>query len=334
MPVIRNSTRAFVAALLLLVAFHGVMSVLGLGTFLARNVEPPSPDRAFQIFAVRVGVDAALLFAGHWLLRSFGLATRLAYGLMGGAAAAVGYAFALSQNLNLLPPLDGTRLTASVLPMLVGMIAATMYVQFAGREMVPARSGSASNPDPTPAPAPAGPAHFDGPVQVRTSMAATAIASAVPAAMVALAMIPFVTFFLTKWDTGASQNPAWANQISQMTMPAYFFMLTLFATAIPAAIVVGITHAAARSARRTGGLDYAIIGAVVGAFAAAALLMFFPAILFPVGIVAGAMMGAIYRRFAGLEPLALPEVVLATDRATLVGEHDPARRTRAVVMNG
>ena len=48
----------------------------------------------------RVGVDAALLFAGHWLLRSFGLASRLAYGLMGGAAAAVGYAFALSQNLN------------------------------------------------------------------------------------------------------------------------------------------------------------------------------------------------------------------------------------------
>ena len=123
MPVVRNSTRAFMAALLLLVGFHGVMSVLGLGTFLAGNIEPPSPDRAFQIFAARVGVDAALLFAGHWLLRSFGLATPMAYGLMGGAAAAVGYAFALSQNLNLLPPLDGTRLTASVLPMLVGMIS-------------------------------------------------------------------------------------------------------------------------------------------------------------------------------------------------------------------
>ena len=251
---------------------------------------------------------------------------------MGGAAAAVGYAFALSQNLNLLPPLDGTRLTASVLPILVGMIAATMYAQFAGREMVPAANGSASNPDP--APAPAGPAHFDGPVQVRTSIAATAIASVVPAAMVALVMIPFVTFFLTKWDTGASQNPAWANQISQMAMPAYFFMVTLFATAIPAAIVVGITHAAARVIRRTGGLDYAVIGAVVGALGAATLLMFFPPILFPVAIVAGALMGAIYRRFAGLEPLALPEAVLATDRATLVGEHDPARRTRAVIMNG
>lgn len=332
MPVIRNSTRAFIAAVVLLVGFHGVMSVLGLGTFLARNIEPPSPDRAFQIFALRVGIDAALLFAGHWLLRSFGLATRLAYGLMGGAAAAVGYAFALSQNLNLLPPLDGTRLTAAVLPVLVGMIAATMYAQFAGREMVRAGNGSASNPDP--GPAPAAPAHFDGPVQVRTSIAATAIASVVPAAIVALVTIPFVTFFLTKWDTGGSQNPAWANQISQMAMPAYFFIATLFATAIPAAIVVGITHAAARVIRRTGGLDYAVVGAVVGALGAATLLMFYPPILFPVAIIAGALMGAIYRRFAGLEPLALPEAVLATDRATLVGEHDPARRTRAVIMNG
>jgi hypothetical protein len=331
MTVVRNSTRAFISALILLGAFHGVMSVLGLGTFLAKNIEPPSPDRAFQILAVRVGVDAALLFAGHWLLRSFGLGTRVAYGLMGAAAAAVGYAFALSQNLNLLPPLDGTQLTASVLPILVGMIAATMYAQFAGREMLPVRNGSAAA---EPVSAATAPASFDGPVQVRTSIVATATASIVPAAMVALVAIPFVTFIFTKWDTGASQNPIWANQISQMALPAYFFMLTLFATAIPSAIVVGITHAVARVTERTGGLDYAIIGAVVGASASAMLLIFIPASFFPVGIIAGALMGTIYRRFAGLEPLALPEPVLATDRAPLVGEHDPARGTRAVIMNG
>jgi len=93
MPVIRNSARAFIAALIVLVIFHTIMSVLGLGVFLANKIEPPSPDRAFQIFVARVTVDAALLAAGHWLLRSFGLATRMAYGLMGGTAAAVGAAF-------------------------------------------------------------------------------------------------------------------------------------------------------------------------------------------------------------------------------------------------
>ena len=69
-----------------------IVLVLGLGVFLANKIEPPSPDRAFQIFVARVAVDGALLAAGHWLLRSFGLATRMVYGLMGGTAAAVGYA--------------------------------------------------------------------------------------------------------------------------------------------------------------------------------------------------------------------------------------------------
>jgi hypothetical protein len=330
MPVIRNSARAFIAALILVAAFHGVMSVLGLGMSLASNLKPPSPDHAFQMFAIRLGIDAALLIAGHLLLRSFGIATRLAYGSMGGAAAAVGYAFALSHDLNVIPALDGSRVTASILPILVGMIAATMYAQFAGREMAPARNGSAGNADTAPADA----ASFDGPVQVRTSMAATAIASVIPAAIAVLVIMPFVSFLFSHWKTDGSHDAELTKQITTMVLPAYFFMLTLFATALPAAIVVGVTHAAARVARRSSGLDYAIIGAAVGIVASMALLMFLPASLFPVGIATGAVMGAVYRRFAGLEPLALPEAVLATDRATLVGEHDPARQTRAVIFNG
>jgi hypothetical protein len=328
MPVIRNSARAFIAALIAVAAFHGVMSVLGLGVSLAKDIEPPSPDRAFQMFAIRVGIDAALLIAGHWLLRSSGLASRMAYGLMGGAAAAIGYAFALSNDLNVIPPVDGSRITASILPILVGMIAATLYAQSAGREMVPAGSGNANNAEA------AAPSTFDGPVQVRTSMAATAIASVIPAAIAVLLVLPFVTFLFAHWKTDGSQDAELSKNITTIVLPAYFFMMALLATALPAAIVVGVTHAAARVARRSSGLDYAIIGAAVGIVASMALLTFLPASLFPVGIATGAIMGAVYRRFAGLEPLALPEAVLATDRATLVGEHDPSRRTRAVIFNG
>jgi hypothetical protein len=330
MPVIRNSARAFIAALFAVAAFHGVMSVLGLGVFLAKDIGPPSPDRAFQMFAIRVGIDAALLVAGHWLLRSFGLASRMAYGLMGGAAAAIGYAFALSNDLNVIPPVDGSRITASILPILVGMIAATLYAQSAGREMVPARNGNTNTND---AEAIA-PLSFDGPVQVRTSMAATAIASVIPAAVAVLVAMPFVTFLFAHWNTDGSHDAELSKNITTIVLPAYFFMMALFATALPAAIVVGVTHAAARVARRSSGLDYAIIGAAVGIVASMALLTFLPASLFPVGIATGAIMGAVYRRFAGLEPLALPESVLATDRATLVGEHDPSQRTRTVIFNG
>jgi hypothetical protein len=218
------------------------------------------------------------------------------------------------------------------LPILVGMISATLYAQFAGREMLGARRVGPANPDEIRLPAI--PANFDGPVQVRSSMAATTIAAMVPAAMVALITIPFVTFFLTEWDTRGLQNTVWANQISRMALPAYLFMATLLATAIPSAIIVSATHAVARAFRRTRGTDYAVIGAIVGIIASVALAMLVPTPLLALVVVAAAIMGAAYRRFAGLEPLPLPEAVMATDPATLVGEHDPARRTRAVIMNG
>ena len=48
----------------------------------------------------------------------------------------------------------------------------------------------------------------------------------------------------------------------------------------------------------------------------------------------GAIMMAVYRRFAGLEPRPLPEPVLATEIEALVPEDHPARRSHAVVLNG
>jgi hypothetical protein len=44
-------------------------------------------------------------------------------------------------------------------------------------------------------------------------------------------------------------------------------------------------------------------------------------------------MGALYRRFAGLEPLPLPEAVLANDSNALVGADHPARRQHSVILN-
>lgn len=333
MAVVRNSTRAFMAVLVLLALFHGVMVVLGLGTFLADQVEPPSPDRAFQIFILRVGADALCFASGHWLLRSFGIGTRAAYGLMGGAAAAIGYTIALANNLMIMPPLDGTRLTASLLPILVGMIAAAMYAKLAGREMRAAPSGTASSTD---AAAPArAPLTFDGPIQVRTSMAAIAFASAVPAAIIALVTIPFVTSILSYFDAETPRSFNWGKQLNEMALPAYFFMVALFATSIPSAIVIATTHAIARSTRRVRGINYGCIGAAVAASGALLISPFMSLWLtLPIAITAGVLMGLIYRWFAGIEPLSLPEVVLATDSATLVGADDPSRRTRAVIMNG
>jgi hypothetical protein len=43
-------------------------------------------------------------------------------------------------------------------------------------------------------------------------------------------------------------------------------------------------------------------------------------------------MGALYRRFAGLEPLPLPETIIATDPNALVGADHPARQQHRVIL--
>ena len=52
--------------------------------------------------------------------------------------------------------------------------------------------------------------------------------------------------------------------------------------------------------------------------------------LFPAAAIVDALMGAVYRRFAGLAPLALPEPVLVDDPATLLGAD---RCQHAVITN-
>lgn len=331
MAIIRNATRAFMAVAALLAVFHGIMLVIGVATYLTDNSQPPSPDQVLKVLAARVACDVLLFAACHALLRNYRLATRAAYGAAGGVAAGLGYAIAVSQKLYITPPIEGTILTAAILPVMVGMIAGVTYVKLAGREIVAAPPSTAEN-DVAPAPAPA---TFDGPIQVRTSYTAIAVAAAVPAAIVALATLPFVTSILSLFDNQAVQQINWSKQMNELALPAYFFIVALLATGTPSAVVIGITHLIARSLKKTNGLQYAGIGAAVAVSGALFISPFMSLWLtFPAAMIVGAATGATYRWFAGIEPLALPESVLATDRATLVDANHPSRHTRGVIMNG
>ena len=57
------------------------------------------------------------------------------------------------------------------------------------------------------------------------------------------------------------------------------------------------------------------------------------AYLMIVAVAYGAIMGALYRRFAGLEPVPLPEAVIATDPNALVAADDPARHQHRVILS-
>jgi hypothetical protein len=235
--------------------------------------------------------------------------------------------------------------TSAIMPVATGMIAGFLYAQFAGFDfddvplvpvlpVAPARVED-EVPETTDRPQPAvassaPPVDYDGPVLVRTSIAATAIAAAVPALIVSAVMLSVLMLGVGSLFGGGRSALA-----AQLALPAQIFLVNLFVMFVPALFVVGATHALARSLRLTTGAHYALIGAVVNCCAALLLLaMVHAAVLFPAAAVIGAVMGAIYRRFAGIEPLPLPEAVLATDRRTLVPADHPSRRTRAIIMNG
>jgi hypothetical protein len=319
MSMIRNSVRAFAVALAPLAVYHALITAIGLGGYLAYPAWIPTPDRTFSIFLTRLAIDAGLLMLGHLLLRSIRVPTRTAYAAMGGAAAFIGYVLALWGEIWIAAPTGGTRLVGAVLPVFAGAIAGFLYAQFAGREPTAHRRPEAARP-----------AAYDGPVQVRTSIAATAIAATTPAVFATVLAIPLSLIGFGDYVSFEPQPSV--NVALQIAIPAQTFLVTLVASMVPAAIVVCAAHGIARGLGWMNGGAYAVIGAAVSCGAALTLVALVEQMfLFPAAACVGALMGAVYRLFAGLEPLALPEPVLVDDAARLVDADHPARRQHAVI---
>jgi len=326
MSVIRTSPRAFIWAILPLGILHAMLMANGIAPT-AANGALPIPDWVLIVFVARLGLDGGLLFLGHTRLRALGLHRRGVYGIMGGFAAAIGYMIAYRLGIMLTDPAPGTVVTTAMLPVLTGMVSGFLYAQFAGRELI-AREDQDEETAPADAELPT--FTYDGPVQVRTSIAATAIAAAIPAVIFS---IPAVTVLLTFFGGSNDPEALWG---ARLALPAQVIVTTLLATFLPSLLMVGATHALARAMRRTRGRDYALVGAATGAIGSLLLFTLLNGLIFvmPLGAAVGAVMGAVYRRFAGIEPLPLPEDVLAEDLSALVPADHPSRKSHAVIYNG
>ena len=123
---------------------------------------------------VRLAIDTALLFAGHLALRERAVSSRLAYALMGGVMAASSYALVLRNGLLLAPPDSGSEITGLLVADICGNDGRVLYCQFAG--LAPAKAWPRFSIEGLRASF-----TFDGPVRVRTSVAATAVAAVIPA---------------------------------------------------------------------------------------------------------------------------------------------------------
>jgi hypothetical protein len=324
MYVVRNSSRALFAALIPLAVVHAVlltMAVLTTQIVPAQAVLPP-PDKLLFLYAGRLALDGVLLFAGHSVLRQFNICGRIAYALIGGVLAATSYLLAVRNGLLLFPPPSGSEITAGLLPTAAGMLAGFLYGQFAGLEAVaaaPRPAAAATEAAAVP------PRVFDGPVRVRSSVGAIAIAVTVPAAISAALAFMVLALFGT----------AGPDSIITAALPAQVFLTVLIATTVPSAMLVLAIHHIARALRRSRGGEYAAIGSLV---AAGCVVLLMPAfgvmpLLLATAVVNGGIMGALYRRFAGIEPVPLPEVVIATDTQALVGADHPSRRQHGVILS-
>lgn len=330
MHIVKNSPRALFVALIPLALVEAVLLAFALaGAQVTDPVGVPTPDQILVFYAERMALNAGLLFAGHFMLRQWSISSRLAYSLMGGVMAAISYGIAIRNHLELAAPGDGTVVTIGLLPTLAGMICGFLYGQFAGLSVVAgaprAASSAAADSPATPAPA----LVFDGPVRVRTSVAGIAIATVLPAALATLVPYTLLPLLLHGFSDKSAAH------IFAAVIPAQTFLTMLVVTAIPSTIFALCMHHIARAMGRHRALEYAAIGAAM-AFTCILLLTLLSslvAVLLVPAAFTGAIMGALYRRFAGLEPVPLPEAVIASDPAALVGADHPSRRQHGVILS-
>jgi hypothetical protein len=331
MYAVKSSPQALIIALAPLAAVHAVLLAM---TLLKTQTTPalmplPTPDRVLFIYVVQLAIDAALLFTGHLVLQGRAVSGRIAYALMGGIMAAASYAIAWRNGLQLTAPDRGTEITGGVLPTFAGMIAGFLYSQFAG--LAPAAKWPKFSDEALHASQ-----IFDGPIRVRTSIAAVAIAALVPAALTTILSLAFFAWLLRLLPSDLMPEPG-AGAIYLAALPAQIFLTALIATVIPSAILIICTHHIARVLHRSRGYEYAALGSLVAVFCS---LLFAPVspfrsltFLLALAAINGAIMGALYRRFAGLEPVPLPEPVIVTDESTLVGADHSSRQHRGVVFS-
>lgn len=325
MYLVKNSPRALCAALIPLALVEAVLLVFAVaGGQVTDPVGVPAPDQFLMVYAGRMAMNAAFLFAGHIVLRQWTISSRLAYGLMGGVMAAVSYGFAIRNHIQLAGPGDGTVLTIGLLPTIAGMIGGFLYGQFAGVRPAERVAVQATAPAAKAAP----PLTFNGPVRVRTSFAGIVIAALIPTVLATL--LPY-TLLPLLMNGFADKSTA---HIFAAVIPAQTFMVMIAISVIPSSIFMLCVHHVARAMSRRNAWEYAVIGAVA-AFACSLLLAFAVPLLAYLVVPAafsGAVMAALYRRFAGLEPMPLPEPVIATDPNALVDADHPSRHQRGVIL--
>lgn len=333
--------------------------------FYIASPETLSSDRRIVLALIMAVVFCGLFSGGHFLLRRLGLSHRLLYSLCGAVAMTVALmAFADSSEREAMIR-SGAIISTLVFPAAAGWILGSFYHWHAGYEVdgddidaldkavqhsITAAVPDKNDPEAS-APQTDGDAsyvrtataeYFSGPTQVRSSLNATVI-SAICATLISSITMWFFLFAghysmnpndLRRTLTGDPFRPGSPKvDYSVMTdalasiMQSGLMMSALLA--IPVSLLIYALHLILRAFRKSSFLHYGLAGLAMPIIVGAVFI-----VALPVGIrlaIPFAIAMLLYRRLAGLEPLALPDDMLVSDRRTLISAEHARRRFARVI---
>lgn len=290
---------------------------------------------AWVLRSLITGAVYALLFwLGHHLLRKRQSSSRNLYALIGAVASVPPFFLATGWTALAAASAAGRLSALLACPLVLGALLGFLYHRRAGYEADgddPAALAS-TVVDPR-APTASGGLHvtqmaeyYEGPLVVRNSLGAKAIASLLGSSAFVLAV---------SLSEVAAPTSSPLGQFMAVNGPGKTILQGIIGAALPIMLFLSIAHSILRGRGKSTVRDYAIAGAVgpvIFSFLFALTGMSLFALVYLLQFLAPSLVAMlVYRNLAGLEPRPLPDDIIVTDRRTLVGADHVRRRVARVI---
>lgn len=332
MALVRTDRSAFLIGAIITALF----TVEVVRTGLVITAQDSSSLDAWVIMALACGTLYAIQFAiGHGQLRKRAIGSRKAYAVLGALAALAPFLIAMGHGPLTLAVQKGSLSALLLCPLAAGALVGFLYHRRAGYEIEgddPAALAAAVGVNDSDNPHASGTVrtdqaeYFDGPLVVRSSLGANAIAALLAGGAFVLATT------LSAW-TDPYQSPL--SEFMARNGPGRTILQGVLGTAIPIMILLGLTHGFLRARGKHSYRDYALaglVGPVVFSVLIAMTGVSWLAFLYLLQFLAPSLIAMLaYRRLAGLEPAPLPDDIEVSDRRTLVGADHVRRRMVRVI---
>lgn len=337
MPRIRTDAYAFVIAFAFAAAFmfgHLKLAMLDLPDWMRTY------DRMLLWLAAGSGMYVTLFGLGHLALRRWGMGERWAYAVLGGLALVAMYlSFKGPARLAVVFG-SGQGVIGLLIPFAIGSAFGFLYAWRAGWEAGPdedldalrvrmAGVTAAEEPE-LDAFETGGHTYFAGPVRVRTSIPLMVLAAVIGGILHGLVR----GAIRVSWEVLQLPDPTGAQALEQAGAMTQYAGLEMVAMAVigapPIALAILVGHYAARGLKQTDTWAYLGLGLIAPLVISLLTLHLFWVVAIMIMIPTAVAM-AIYRSFAGLEPVPVKEDIQARRARDLVGASHPRRRFSRVI---